>query len=175
MTRKTGRTTKVASLDLNTGEIMDDGIMVYVKGKARWHEDWCMLMQEAIGKLASDKDMSGETWRVWGYLMSRLGFENWLVISQSEVAESLGIRRPHVSRAMKKLIDKEVIVKGPKVGRYNAYKISSQYVWKGTIQNLTRDRKGELKIFKDELEKRAESNDGRKKSTVPRIQCFHEE
>ena len=154
MTRKTGRTTKIASLDLNTGEIMDDGIMVYVKGKVRWHEGFFMGIQDAFIRMSGDREMTADMLRVWMNLLGRLGFENWIVIPQKEVAESVGMQRSNVSRAINKLVAKGLLIKGPKIGRSSSYKINSHYAWKGTIKNLSKDRMGEVKILKDELKKR---------------------
>ena len=144
---------KLGTVDLNTGEL-EQGVAVYVKAKVRWHEDWTMLMQEAFGLLAQDKSFTLEMWRVWSYLVSKLGFENWIIVPQAEISAALDMRKENVSRAIKKLVQKQMLLKGPKVGRTNAYKINSKYVWKGTVNNLSKDRMGEVKDFHEELAKR---------------------
>ena len=144
---------KFGTINLETGEIIE-GVPVYVKAKVKWHEDWLMIMQEALGTLAQDKSFTWEMWRVWSYMISKLGFENWIIVPQKEIAESLNMQKTHVSRAVKSLLDKGMILKGPKVGRTNAYKLNSNYAWKGTINNLSKDRMGEVKDFFTEAAKR---------------------
>lgn len=144
---------KFGTINLETGEIIE-GVPVYVKAKVKWHEDWLMIMQEALGALAQDKSFTWEMWRVWSYMISKLGFENWIVIPQKEIGESLEMKKENVSRAVKSLLDKGMILKGPKIGRTNAYKLNSNYAWKGTINNLSKDRIGEVKDFFAEAAKR---------------------
>lgn len=144
---------KFGTINLETGEIIE-GVPVYVKAKVKWHEDWLMIMQEALGALAQDKSFTWEMWRVWSYMISKLGFENWIVIPQKEIGESLEMKKENVSRAVKNLLDKGMILKGPKIGRTNAYKLNSNYAWKGTINNLSKDRIGEVKDFFAEAAKR---------------------
>ena len=141
------------TINLKTGEIIE-GVPVYVKAKVKWHEDWLMVMQEALGALAQDRSFTWEMWRVWSYMISKLGFENWIIVPQKEIAESLDMQKTHVSRAVKSLLDKGMILKGPKVGRTNAYKLNSNYAWKGTINNLSKERMGEVKDFFAEAAKR---------------------
>jgi predicted transcriptional regulator len=59
-----------------------------------------------------------------------------------------------VSRAVKRLINKGLILRGPKIGRTSAYKLNSHYAWKGKTSNLSKDRMGQLKDFYSEAEKR---------------------
>ena len=151
--RKRGKSRRLGTIDLDTGESVE-GIPVYCKAKVRWHEDWCMIMQEALGTLAQDKDFSLETWRVWSYLVSKLGFENWIAIPQKEIAEALGMQKQNVNRTIKKLLNKGILLKGPKVGRTNAFKLNSKYGWKGSINNLSEDRMGVVKDFQEEAAKR---------------------
>lgn len=150
---------KLGTINLDTGEI-EEGVPVYVKAKVRWHEDWLMLMQEALGQLAQDKSFSWEMWRVWSYLISKLGFENWIVVPQKEIGEALDMKKENVSRAIRKLLAKGMLLKGPKVGRTSAYKLNSKYAWKGNISNLSKDRLGEVKDFYAEAAKRNSKNLG---------------
>ena len=147
---------KFGTINLETGEIVE-GVPVYVKAKVKWHEDWLMVMQEALGALAQDRSFTWEMWRVWSYMISKLGFENWIIVPQKEIAESLDMQKTHVSRAVKSLLGKGMILKGPKIGRTNAYKLNSNYAWKGTVNNLSKERMGEVKDFFTEAAKRNNS------------------
>ena len=150
---KKGRSRRLGTIDLDTGEILEEGMQVWVKGKVRWHEDWMMVMQEALETLAKDRSFTLEMWRVWSFMVGKLGFENWIILPQVEIAEALGMDKGNVSRSIRKLIDKKVILKGPKIGRTSAYKLNSRYGWKGSLPNLSKDRMGQLKNFYDEAKK----------------------
>ena len=154
MAHEKGKNRRLGSIDLETGEILEEGLPVWVKAKVKWHEEWMMVMQEALGQIAQDRSFTWEMWRVWSFMISKLGFENWIIVPQTEIAEALQMQKTHVSRAVKSLLDKGMILRGPKVGRTNAYKLNSRYAWKGKINNLKEERLGELKDFYAEANKR---------------------
>ncbi|MFU8899854.1 MAG: MarR family transcriptional regulator, partial [Roseinatronobacter sp.] len=60
-----------------------------------------------------------------------LDFENFIQISQAEIAAELEMQRSNVSRSMKRLIDLGVIRPGPKVGRSLTYQLHPDLAWKG--------------------------------------------
>jgi DNA-binding Lrp family transcriptional regulator len=62
-------------------------------------------------------------------------WHNWIHLPQSEIAEILNMKRPHVSRAMRDLERVEVILRGPKVGRSFTYRINPNFGWKGSAKN----------------------------------------
>ena len=113
-----------------------------------------MFIQEGMEKLAKDRSFTGEMWRVWAFLLSKLGFENWIVLPQSEIAKELGMQKQHVSRAINKFLDRGMLLKGPKMGRTFAYKLNSRYAWKGSLPNLSKDRLSVVKDFYSEASKR---------------------
>ena len=106
----------------------------YIKG-------WVMNSQEAMVALAKDKDIKGETHRVLWFIGGILDFENWVQLSITEIANELDLKQPHVSRAMKVLEEKEIIIRGPKVGRSYAFMLNPNFGWKGKVKNLDNYRK----------------------------------
>ena len=46
------------------------------------------------------------------------------------------MKRPNVSRAIKLLEQKEIIIRGPKVGRSHAFMLNPEFGWKGKVKNL---------------------------------------
>lgn len=140
---------KIASLDLSTGEILD-GTVVYCGLKRNpYAGGWIMNSQEALEILASDKDLKGETYRVLLFLLSRLDFENWIQITQTEIAEKLGMHKQDVNKAIKLLEKKEIVLKGKKIGRSYAFRLNPYFGWKGKVKNLDNYRKD-----RDDKEKR---------------------
>lgn len=110
-----------------------------------------MGFQEAFLQMAKDKDMTGEVTRVLHYLFANLGFENYIVLPQRQIAEELNIKKENISRAMKILTEKGIIVEGPKLGRTKTYRLNNKYGWKGKTKTLINEREGN--IIKGHFEK----------------------
>ena len=122
-------------VDKYTGE--EFGFPVIVGRKRNpYGKGWVMNSQEALEIVAKDKDIKGETYRVLFFICARLDFENWVQLSITEIANELNLKQPAVSRAMKVLEDKQIILRGPKVGRSYAFMLNPEFGWKGKVTNL---------------------------------------
>lgn len=106
-----------------------------------------MAFQDSFEEIAKDGDMTGETYKVLFYLYSKLDFENFIQQTQIEIAESLGMQKQRVSRAMKVLTSKQIVLEGPKIGRSRCYRLNPNYGWKGKVKTLQEARKEQLKII----------------------------
>ncbi len=134
---------RIASFDRDTGEVLD-GVIVYCGVKHNpYAKGWVMNSQEAMEILAKDKDLKGETHRIIWYLLCRLDFENWIQITQKEISEELEINKVNVSKAITLLEKKNIIVRGPKVGRSYAFRLNPNFGWKGKVKNLNDYRREE--------------------------------
>lgn len=134
---------RIASVDQETGEILD-GVVVYCGVKQNpYSKGWVMNSQEALELLATDKDLKGETYRVLLLLLSRLDFENWIQVTQTEISEKLEMKKPNVSKAISILEDKSIILRGPKIGRTYAFRLNPYFGWKGKVRNLNDYRREE--------------------------------
>ena len=130
---------KLGTVDLETGEILD-GVSVYVNAKVKWREGWFMGIQDAFIALAKDKEIYGRTRAVLDYLFGKLGFENYICLQQKEICEALDLHKGHVSSAIKLLLEKGVILTGPKIGKSFSYRLNPRYGWKGKVTNLAKTR-----------------------------------
>ncbi len=127
-------------IDKYTGE--EYGFPVIIGRKRNpYAKGWVMNSQEAMVILAKDKDIKGETHRVLWFIGGILDFENWVQLSVTEIAQELELKRPNVSRAIKLLEQKEIIIRGPKVGRSHAFMLNPEFGWKGKVKNLDEYRK----------------------------------
>ena len=106
-----------------------------------------MAFQDTFEELAKDPDMTGENYKVLFYLYSKLDFENFIQQSQKEIGEGLGIRTEHISRAMKMLIQKQIVLEGPKVGRSKCYRLNPNYGWKGKVKTLQEHRREQFQVI----------------------------
>jgi len=105
-----------------------------------------MTFQDGLLKLATDKSVTGEQWRVLAYLMGRLDFENYIHLPQQELCDKLGMQPSNVSRAIAGLTTKGVIVKGPRVGRVGTLRLNPGLGWKGRVRSLQEARKRRLSV-----------------------------
>jgi Crp-like helix-turn-helix domain len=128
---------QLLTFDAHTGELLD-GLPVWfgVKERSPYGRRWVGMNQDFLLEFARRKDIGLEVWRVFGYLNSILDFDNMIHVPQAEIAKALDMKRPNVSRAMKKLEDLGIILKGAKVGRISAYRLNPNAGWKGKVKDL---------------------------------------
>ena len=136
----------VEQIDSQTGEVMQ-GCMVYIPYRPKLTERWFMAFQDSFEEIAKDEDLTGETFRVLFYLYSKLDFENFIQQTQKEIADGLKMQKTHVSRAMKVLTSKQIVLEGPKVGRSRCYRLNPNYGWKGKVKTLQELRKEQFKVI----------------------------
>ena len=153
-------------VDKYTGE--EFGFPVIVGRKSDpYGKGWVMNSQEAMIILAKDKEIKGETHRVLWFIGGILDFENWVQLSVTEIGKELDLKQQAVSRAMKVLETKEIILRGPKVGRSYAFMLNPDFGWKGKVVNLENYRRQEW----DNQGKSPKTNTDKKETT----QIFHKQ
>ena len=97
---------------------------------------WIALYQNPSIWLAQ-QDLTGEQFKVMLVLFGRLDFDNYLRIGLKEIAELLNMQVAHVSRAMKKLKELNIIVEGPPAGKFKTYRLNPYIAHKGSNKNNT--------------------------------------
>lgn len=97
---------------------------------------WIAVYQEVITQVAKEK-LTGEQSSVFLYLLGKVDFENFLTINQGEVAKDLEMQQSHVSRAIKKLKELNIIVEGPRAGLNKTYRLNPYIAHKGTNRDKT--------------------------------------
>lgn len=122
-----------------------------VKGFYRLKEnrigkDWVAVFQQAISNVA-DMNLPNEQYRVFLKLLSKVDFDNYLRISQQNIADELKMKRPNVTKAIKALCEKNIIVEGPRAGLNKTYRLNPYVAHKG------KNRTGTILEFGDALEK----------------------
>lgn len=131
-------------IDTYTGKFYDGIAVIIGKKRDPYTQGWIMNSQEALEIIAKDKGLRGETvFRVFLFVCARLDFENWVQVTLREIADELGIYKPDVSKAIKALEEKEIILRGPKFGRSYAFRLNPHYGWKGKVTNLEDYRRQE--------------------------------
>lgn len=123
----------------DTGEKLNPDnftVLLVPKTKKKMKErDWMMFYQAGLAQLARDKQLRGAPRSVLDYLMSMMDFENFIGVDQTRIATELHMEKASVSRAIKLLLEKRILEKGPKFGRMNSYKLNDFYAWKGSVES----------------------------------------
>ncbi|WP_053104205.1 replication/maintenance protein RepL [Bacillus sp. FJAT-27231] len=126
-----------ANIDPETGEIISL-TMPYKPMKSNLGGGWMAMYQDALNWMA-DANLPNEQYRVLMKLLARLDFENYLRVTQSEIAKELNMKQPNVAKAIKALLEQDIIRKGPKVGNSNTYRLNPYIGHKG--QNISQTKK----------------------------------
>jgi len=121
--------------DEKTGEIKGY-IPLKEKKEKNLGKDWVALYQKAISAIA-DMNLPNEQYRVFLKLLSKVDFDNYLRVSQTEIANELSMKRPNVTKAIKALCDKNIIVKGLPAGKFKTYRLNPFIAHKGKNRNNT--------------------------------------
>jgi phage regulator Rha-like protein len=80
-----------------------------------------------LRSLLTESDLDGVDLRVFLYLFTCLDFKEYTLVEQRKIASVLGRRREHISRSIRKLKDKEIIIEAPKIGRSSSYALNPKY------------------------------------------------
>jgi len=143
---------KAEYIDVDTGEMISKEVsedeivkmLVWKDTKRRRrtvkiiYGDKIMIFQDILKKAI--KELKNDELKIFNYMLGIMDFENWINVSQKEIARETGFDERRVRRAIKGLKDKgyiEIIKKG----RENYYRINPQIAWKG-------DEKSHLKVLR---------------------------
>ena len=160
-------TRRLGTVDLDTGELVE-GVNVWCptekKGGFQLLYGWryCIMAQDAMTMIAADREITGATLKVFIYMAGRLDFENYIRIQQTEIAEALHMYKPDVSKAVKLLEGKNILLRGPKVGQSYSWRMNPNFGYKGDPRGKVY-RVGEELVFKVFEGGKADPKGGRKK------------
>ncbi len=78
-----------------------------------------------------EKPLTQTEYRVRDYIMSCMELGNTTPINLEYVGQKLRIKRPNVSKAVKRLVDLGIFIKGPKNGANYCYAVSPEMAFSG--------------------------------------------
>lgn len=119
----------------DNGQITRRYAIFELPDKSKLRGGWFMAIQDGFEWLAA-QDFTGETLRVLMHVMSKLDFENYILVKQTDVAIALKMPKQNVSRAMNVLLDRGVFHAGPKVGQVKTYRLDPSFGFKGRAKNM---------------------------------------
>lgn len=132
--KKMARQIRVEQVDAETGEIVN---LVALKPKTTHpfkKTGFVQMSQQALLELARNP-VSGESRRVLDALCATLDFDNFIPVSQRDLAELIGMHQPHISRAMSELVERGIVIKGVRYGRTYTYRLSPEFGFKSKGTN----------------------------------------
>ena len=122
-------------VDVGTGEIFEQGLPVWVSRRTAltriYPGGFVSMSQEMSIKIAQDEELTLEHKNILFYLIGRIDFENYIRVPQSDICEALHMQKTNVSRAIKLLVGKGILLRGPKVGHSYAFRFNPTYGFKG--------------------------------------------
>jgi predicted DNA-binding transcriptional regulator len=157
--------------DTKTGEKIY--AVVEVRRDYIQEEYFCMFQQSARA-IAKDRDFTYEDLRLLHLLYGYLDIKNYISVSQMDIANELNMQKQNVNRSIKILLEKGIILKGPKVGKSWTYILNANYGYKGKLKFLKQERKRHLALIEDQetdryIEKKYKEENKNKKSDVEEL------
>jgi len=145
---------RLSVLDEKTGDIREldpkDVSMIAVqRPRARSKEVFTMLFQNPLVDLARDRELWGRPRAVLDYLAAKIDYDNYMSVSQVEVARELGLNKQNVNAAIKLLIEKGILIPGPKVGHTRTYRLNSHWGYRGKLRHINEKRRADLQEIGD--------------------------
>jgi Winged helix-turn-helix DNA-binding len=129
---------RVGMVDLDTGELLQSGVPIWVgvKVKSPYEEGWVAMNQHFLEEFAARQDIGRQTYRVFLYLDARLNFRNLIHVSQADIATALKLPKQNVNRAIRKLEELGILIRGPKIGKSCSWRLNPNAGWKGKVKEL---------------------------------------
>lgn len=133
--------------DVKTGEVAY--AVVPVKRNYFDEEYFCMF-QKSLDLISEDRDLTYDDLRVLLKLFRHLDMKNFISISQKDICEKLKMDKSNVSKSMTKLINKGIIIKGPRLNGIYTYTLNANYAYKGHLKNLKQERRRHLELVEEQ-------------------------
>ncbi|MGL5037750.1 MAG: hypothetical protein ACRC6F_08460 [Aeromonas sp.] len=133
----------------DNGEIVGGFVAVIRPKQKSPFERHFTMNQTALLTIANE--LNHDQTRVLMAMLSDLDYENYIQISQVDIANALSMQKSHVSRAIKHLVEFGILEEGPKVGRSKTYILNRQFGWKGSVSNHKKAMKHGLSVIQGGL------------------------
>lgn len=108
--------------------------------KKTYNAKWLLMWQDETGasimeQAEMEKPLTQTEYRVRDFIIGTIGIGNYVYVNQAEVARRLRVQRADVSRAVKRLCDLQILIRGPKSGRSNTYMVNPSFCFAGGLGN----------------------------------------
>lgn len=108
--------------------------------KRKYNAKWLLLWQDETGasiveQATMEKPLTQTEYRVRDWIIGTIGIGNYVLVNQAECGRALRVARSHVSSAIKRLIDLQILIPGPKSGKSNTYMVNPAFCFSGGLGN----------------------------------------
>lgn len=136
---------RVRQVDMQTGEVLEGfAAVVFPRQHNGFGRRWFAMSQDALSVLMQVR--SAQDHRVLFALLTRLDFENLLVVSQADIAAELDMRPQHVGRSVKRLVELGALLEGPRIGVHRSYRLNPAFGWKGSAKNHQKALRDRMRV-----------------------------
>lgn len=106
----------------------------------KYNARWLLMWQDETGasimeQAKMEKPLTQTEYRVRDFIIGTIGIGNYVYVNQAEVGRELRIARTHVSSAIKRLCELQILIQGPKSGRSNTYMVNPSFCFAGGLGN----------------------------------------
>lgn len=124
--------------DPRTGEKLDSDAQLAIVLPKRingFHLGWVAVAQDGLLEIIEyRKVLKTDGMIVLLSLLGTLHYDNDIVIHQSNLSKTIGMRASNFNRALKKLVQLGIILEGPKAGWHKSYRFNPHFAWKGSAK-----------------------------------------
>ena len=123
--------------DIIKGKVIQDGVAIrYQRPKRQAYVDLSETTPLYTHHyLALEPGLTGEAFRVFHYACSIMEFSNWCYLYPRVIAEKMQLKQQNVSRALKLLEEKGLLIRGEKRGRHYLWRLNPEVAWMGNNQH----------------------------------------
>lgn len=119
--------------------------------KHKYNAKWLLFWQDKTGMSMQEqaemvKPLTQTEYRVRDWLIGEIGIGNYVFVNQAEMCRKLNIDKKNGSMAIKRLIELEILLRGPKSGRSNTYMVNPAFCFSGSLNSGIKARKEIAKI-----------------------------
>lgn len=118
------------------GEVLDGAVLglFYPKRRNGFDEGWVAMAQPALTALAKS-NLGQQDLRVLMLVLGQLDFENYILLNQADISREIDMHRTDVNKALKRLQELGVLLRGPTAGRSSTFRLNPSFGWKGSATN----------------------------------------
>lgn len=129
--------------ELGREEGIEFSVYNTIKPKKVYIPEYVALFQDMAQKFSKEFIFTGTEYRLLFYLISLVGYQNFIGIDIKSIAENLGIHEKTVSRGIAKLVEINIVIKMDNMTdkRRNDYFVNMDMFWKGSPQTRLKVKK----------------------------------
>lgn len=124
--------------NIETGEVVDFVPVPRYQSHVYHSGGFFMGYQEALARVIDSPDLTDGELRVLFKLLTRLEYNSVVLVNVSELAREMSRDRSGVSRSLKALVDRGVLLRGPKMGRTSSYMLNPELAFVGSAPDRAR-------------------------------------